>query len=333
MKSTRLVLASVLWCGAALAAAEGQIGALAVEEKPDRLVITDGGKPVCTYVFRDEKILRPYFAHVHAPCGVQVTRTQPPVASVDATDHDTMHPGVWLAFGDVSGRDFWRNKAAIVHVRFLEPLAVRDGQVAFTSENVLQAAGGERICTQISRVTLAARPAGYLLIWEATFASEAHDFVFGDQEEMGLGVRMATGITEKNGGVIRTSTGATGAKATWGRIAEWSDCSGNVGDLRVGVLLMPDPANFRPSWFHNRDYGLTVANPFGCNAFTNGEKSAVAVKKGEPFRLRFGVLIHAAPAGRDVDLAAEYEHFKNLLRGANVPRAGAPAAPRGESAR
>ncbi|HAK94686.1 MAG TPA: hypothetical protein DCM87_06705 [Planctomycetes bacterium] len=286
---------------------------LAVEQKPDRLVITDGGRPVAAYVFRDEKILRPYFAHVHAPGGIQVTRNHPPIPGTDATDHDSMHPGLWLAFGDISGHDFWRNKAKITHVRFVEPPAVRDGRVVFTAENALDAAGGERVCVQISRVTLLARPCGYLLIWDATFESDRRDFVFGDQEEMGLGVRMATALIEKNGGVIRNSAGAEGAKGTWGRTAAWSDCSGVIGGRRAGIQLMPDPANFRPSWFHNRDYGLMAANPFGRNAFTGGEKSAVVVKKGEPFRLRFGVLIHAGPPGRDVDLAAEYEHFTRVV--------------------
>ena len=26
---------------------------------------------------------------------------------------------------------------------------------------------------------------------------------------------------------------------------------------------MPAPSNFRTSWWHNRDYGVFVANPFG----------------------------------------------------------------------
>jgi hypothetical protein len=314
MNHHRFLLAFVLFTGMMPPAADRRAAAaeFAVEQKPDRLVITDGGQPVATYVFRDDKIPRPYFARVHAPGRVQVTRNHPPIPAVDATDHDTMHPGVWLAFGDINGHDFWRNKAKIIHARFVEPPAVRDGQVTFTTEDILHAEGGERIGEQISRLTLAARPSGYLVSWDTTFKSGEHDLVFGDQEEMGLGVRMATAITEKNGGVIRTNAGALGAKATWGQTAAWSDYSGVVGVLRAGILLMPDPRNFRSSWFHNRDYGLMVANPFGRNAFTKGEKSAVVVKKGEPFRLRFGVLIHAAPLDRDVDLEAEYEYFKSL---------------------
>ncbi|MBN1442424.1 MAG: PmoA family protein [Planctomycetes bacterium] len=329
----RSVLPSLaLLSGILLAAADGRAAGadFAVEQKPDRLVITDAGQPVATYVFRDEKILRPYFANVHAPGGIQVTRSQPPIPGLDATDHDTMHPGVWLAFGELSGHDFWRNKARIIHERFVESPAVRGGRVTFETANTLRTESGERLCEQTSRLTLAARPSGYLLIWEATFKSGERDIVFGDQEEMGLGVRLATAITEKSGGVIRNSAGAEGAKATWGRTAAWSDGSGAIGQSRAGILLMSDPENFRPSWFHNRDYGLITANPFGQSAFTGGEKSAVLVKKGEPFRLRFGIFIHAVPLGHQVDLQAEYEHFKATSRIERIEssKTSAPERPR-----
>jgi hypothetical protein len=105
-------LAFILVGAATWLAADRRIATaeFAVQQDSDRVIITDGGRPVATYVFRDEKILRPYFANVHAPGGIQVTRSHPPVPEVDATDHDTMHPGVWLAFGDVveSARDCLR---------------------------------------------------------------------------------------------------------------------------------------------------------------------------------------------------------------------------------
>ncbi len=146
MNHQRLLVSFILAVAASWLAADRRIVAaeFAVQQEPDRVIITDGGRPVATYVFRDDKILRPYFANVHAPGGIQVTRNHPPVPKVDATDHDTMHPGVWLALGDLSGHDFWRNKARIVHERFSEPPAVRDGQVTFTAENTFQAANGER---------------------------------------------------------------------------------------------------------------------------------------------------------------------------------------------
>jgi len=311
MSRQNLLLVSVALSCATLFAGER----FAVETKPDCLIITQSGEPVATYVFRDDKVLRPHFKQLHAPGGIQVTRNHPPVAGQDATDHDTMHPGVWLAFGDISGNDFWRNKAIIKHERFTKAPAIRDDSLTFATDNTLQTASGQTVCKQTSRITLAVRPCGYLLIWDATFQSDERDFVFGDQEEMGLGVRVATAITQKNGGMIRNSAGMESAKATWGKTADWCDYSGVIGERRVGVLLMPDPKNFRASWFHNRDYGLMVANPFGRNAFTKGEKSAVVVKKGEPFRLRFGVLTHTAPS--DLNLIAEYDYFKNTLRSGN----------------
>src|SRR5687768_10660165 len=107
----------------------------ALESRDGTLGISYAGQRVADYVYADRKILRPYFANVCAPGGVQVTRNHPPVAG-DATDHDTMHPGLWLAFGDVSGQDFWRNKATIKHLRFIEPPTVRDGgRLIFATEN------------------------------------------------------------------------------------------------------------------------------------------------------------------------------------------------------
>jgi len=77
--------------------------------------------------------------------------------------------------------------------------------------------------------------------------------------------------------------------------------------------LMSDPANFRSSWWHNRDYGLMVANPFGRSSMKQGELSRVEVKRGGTLRLRFGLLLHAASPDQDADLAAAYRDFLSQL--------------------
>jgi hypothetical protein len=69
---------------------------------------------------------------------------------------------------------------------------------------------------------------------------------------------------------------------------------------------MASPINFRPSWWHNRDYGVFVANPFGRAAMKQGEKSAVTVKPGESFQLRFAAAIHSGPG---YDPAAAFKAF------------------------
>ena len=75
----------------------------AFEHRGGGLTLRLDGQQVAQFVYRDAKILRPFFANLRAPDGVAVTRHHPPIAGTDATDHDTMHPGVWLAFGDLNG--------------------------------------------------------------------------------------------------------------------------------------------------------------------------------------------------------------------------------------
>ncbi len=281
-------------------------GGFRFTESAERLVIAHSGQPVAEFVFRDEKILRPYFANVHAPGGVKATRNHPPIAGVDALDHDALHPGIWLAFGDISGADFWRNKGRFEHLRFTEPPVVRDGRLTFATECRLRSAEGRTLCALTNRFTLAAQTNAWSLVWDATFRSEDGDFTFGDQEEMGFGARVATAITEKNGGVITSSAGLKSAKNTWGQPAEWCDYSGMVDGQPIGITLLSDPKNFRPSWWHNRDYGVFVANPFGRAAMKQGGQSALTVKRGEEFQVFFGALIHS---GDGYDAADAYRRI------------------------
>ncbi|MBI5761870.1 MAG: PmoA family protein [Planctomycetales bacterium] len=266
---------------------------VAFHAEPGRLRITIGGEPFATYAWQDEKIRRPYFSDVHAPGGVQVTRNHPPVAGQDATDHDTMHPGIWLAFGDVSGHDFWRNKARVEHEQFLVAPLGGNGKGSFAVVNRYRAGDSNRIvCREECRFKILVRPDGWLLVWDSRFAPVDGELVFGDQEEMGLGVRVATSMAVKNGGELLNSEGRKNERQVWGRQAEWCDYSGVVGGQRVGITLLPDPFNFRQSWFHARDYGFVAANPFGQNAFTKGAKSRIVVKPGESLQLRYGVFVH-----------------------------------------
>lgn len=265
-----------------------------VTQRDGRLVIRREDSPVAEFLFDDPTVRRPCFANVHAPDGTAVTRAHPPREGIDATDHAAMHPGIWLAFGDVSGEDFWRTKATIEHVSFRgDPQPGPDG-IRFAVESRLVAEEGRAMGRIESRLAVVDRGAGRLFAWEATIHAGDRPLLFGDQEEMGFGVRLATALTEKAGGTIRSSTGATTAGGTWGRAAEWCDDSGPADDRgRVaGITVVAGPDNFRPSWWHNRDYGLLVANPFGRAALTGGERSCVEVVPGKPLRLLFVAIAH-----------------------------------------
>ena len=285
------------------------------ERHADSLAIKIDGQPFGNYVWRDPEVRRPYFAHLRTPGGMQVTRTHPPVEGRDAVDHATMHPGLWLAFGDISGADFWRNKGSVEHIDFVENPSLVEGEGKFTVRNRYVVAG-KTICEETCRILIeSVNNYGTAIGWESSF-NGPDDFYFGDQEEMGLGVRVATPLTVKNGGQIIDSDGRINEKQVWGKQADWCDYSGTIDGVQVGVMIVPHPKNFRRSWFHARDYGVLVANPFGQKAFTKGEASKVVVRKGETFTLRFGVLIHRG----EIDPEAAYKALLDVQKRQDAAR-------------
>lgn len=297
-------------------AIESAAPTFSVEERADRIVVSAGQKPIGEFVWNDERIRRPYWANLRAPSGLQVTRRHPPVAGEDATDHDTMHPGLWLGFGELSGSDFWRNKGRIGPTRWSAPPRAVDQRLEFAIESELTSHSGETLGRMASQFLLAQRPLGYLLVWRAKFQPLGADLRFGDQEEMGFGARIATPLTEKAGGLIRSSTGRSTAAKTWGQPARWCDYSGRIDGRPAGITLCAAPGNFRESWWHNRDYGVFVANPFGRSALRQGEKSEVVVRAGESLELEFAAWLHDADA---YDPARAYEDYLDLRR-ADAPR-------------
>ena len=289
-------------------AREVETGAVSFQQDDNRLQIAIGGQTVAEYVMKDDQILRPYFRNLRTLSGNQVTRNYPPVKGQDLDDHATMHPGLWLAFGDLNGADFWRNKGRVRHVRFIKDPQGGAGSGSFAVQNVYEVEG-QIICTEDCAITISVRGIGYVIEWNSTFRSEQIDFNFGDQEEMGLGVRVATPLAVVKGGQIIDNEGRKNETQVWGKQANWCEYSGVKDGQRIGIVLMPDPQNFQRSWFHVRDYGLLVANPFGRNAFTKGEKSRVTVKRGDECRLRFGVLVYDIAAETPPDISAIYREY------------------------
>lgn len=291
------------------------------QEQDGQVTITIGGKPFATYVYRDPKIARPYFAHVHAPDGTRVTRKHPPVAGQDTLDHPEFHPGIWLAFGDISGNDYWRLKAR-VRGNGAECSRLGFGGMGFMmGRNEYFDAGDESkvVCTETFSYKIVPRAEGTFLLLDSTFDSP-HEFTFGDQEEMGLGIRVATPMRVEQGdgslppgtGTITDAAGRKNGAEVGGNSADWCDYSGTVDGKHVGMTIFCHPDNFRPSWFHARDYGFVAANPFGRAAFKKGEPSRVVVKPGESFRLRYGILVHADEDGKTPDLNAAYKEYLAL---------------------
>jgi hypothetical protein len=274
-----------------------------------------GEQPALVYVTADKKISRPFFHSLKAADGTPLSRPHPPQAG-DPSDHDLFHPGLWLAFGDLSGHDGWRLNAPVKQQGFTEKGTITTGDKTpmFTCavDNRYLTKKGDEICREACRYLFRPRHGGWLLTIDSTFTADK-EFYFGDQEEMGLGVRLATPLLVKNGGAIRNSHGDQNEKGCWGKRAAWCDYSGLIDKKRAGILLLPHPDNFKPSSFHARDYGALVANPFAEQAFGRAKAPAkTIVKPGASLRLRYGVLAYRLADEKPLDGDKELAYYAAL---------------------
>ena len=304
-----------------------EAGTVRFEEEPGRVVVFQGKGAVATYVYADPQTPRPYFTALKAPSGTPVTRNHPPQAG-DRDDHPLMHPGLWLAFGDLNSADSWRLKARVEHETFVSSPtpapAVADGDrekqaegAGFTVRNrYLSADGKTALCREVTRYRFLPRPAGLLILMETRIEAEHGPLSFGEQEEMGLGVRVATpiAVASGRGGRLLDSEGRRNEKEIWGKTAAWCDYAGPTAAGWTGVALFAARRNPRPSWWHVRDYGVFVANGFGPrSAAEPGTPARLEISRGKTLQLTYGVFIHESPREADVDLAREYDAFEALL--------------------
>lgn len=291
-------------------------------EGPGRFDIQIGSQFIGSYVYDDPVIPRPYFCQIKTLQGVQITRPNPPdpVVNKGNDDHATFHPGVWLAFGDLSGSDFWRNKARIHHIRFIESPMDGQGAGQFSVENEYCSEAGSIVCREVCSYRIICQTTNaFFLTSHSIFQSDNSEFAFGDQEEMGVGVRLNTPLTVKYGtGSLLNSDGGEDEKGTWGRPAQWCAAVGSINGQPAGIVLIPSPENYRTSWFHTRDYGLIVANPFGRKAMTAPEDPSVKpdstnVKRGTPFVFGWGLYVWDGDTNKDINVNRAYKDYLKLI--------------------
>ncbi len=297
---------------------QSAVGEVSFEKKDGHLEINVDGQLFAYYVWDDPATTRPYFKEIHAAGGeVRITRNHPPGPG-DFDDHQTYHPGLWWGFGDVGGNDYWRMKARIIGGDFIgEPIGGEDRGFFAVRNRLLANGSDETFCEQISHYVILQRPQGILILCETALRRNSGDFWLGDQEEMGLALRVATPIAmaSNKGGRILNSNGSVNLEEIRTRQSDWCDYSGPIAGRHGGMMVMNDPDNFRRPWWHAVDTGLLVANPLG-ESELNGrgkQRENVLVRARKYFWLRYGVLVHLEDDAASFDPEDAYRDFLELL--------------------
>jgi hypothetical protein len=267
------------------------------------------GKLVTTYRYGEEQY-KPYFYPMYALPGVEITESGP-------KDH-VHHRSAWFCHGDVvpeglelkdkiknvKGVDFWsENKLAgrIVCVKVEEPKPAKGG-ISFVTKNEWRTRDGTKVLEETRTITFRnLGPNRNLIEIVADLYASDYPIEFADTKEgsMGIRIRDEVRVDRKKGGKMTNAEGKEGEKGCWGRVSDWCDYSGPVGDDKTaGLAVFADPKNEIDTAWHARDYGLLAGNPFGRDKHAKfpdrkGKSETVKLKKGAHLKLRYGLFLHA----------------------------------------
>ena len=307
-----------------------------VTKTKDTIEFKIGSELVARYHF-GESVAKPYFWPLNAKGGVAVTRGWPMVKGTPGETTDHIHQkSAWFCHGDViaeglefkerssdkrvHGVDFWsenKGHGKIVCVKVGDPVFGADeGRV--TTHNEWRAPDGTKIMDEERTIILKNLGDERLIILKIDLHASVCPITFGDTKEGSMGVRVHDDFRlngPKSDGLVTSADGSVardGSKDNlpmWGKLADWHDYSGTVGEKKVGIAILDHPKNAVRAAWHTRAYGLLAANPFGRDSFP-GTKGVELKKlaKGEHLKLTYGLLIHTgdATAGK---VATHYAAF------------------------
>jgi methane monooxygenase PmoA-like len=270
-----------------------------VKKTDSGVEVTLDGQPFATYVFNSG--FKPIIWPIIGPTGKEMTRAWPlrelpPGDKSEAVDH-VHQKSFWFDHGNVNGIDFWaetsRQQGKQKQTELIKAEGGKVGTVV--TKNDWVGPDGMRLLTDVRTVRFGGDKETRWIDFDVVVTAVADEVTFGDTKEGSFGLRIAESmrVDKKTGGKITTSEGLENEKA-WGKPAAWVDYHGPVQGETLGIAILNHPSSFRyPTHWHVRTYGLFAANPWGLHDFTNGkEESALKMKKGDSFSLRYRVIFH-----------------------------------------
>jgi hypothetical protein len=281
---------------------------VAVTKGDGRIHVELDGKPVTDFYYAQDAP-KPYFHPLRSASGQIVTRSFPMDNIPGESTTDQHHRGVWLAYRDVNGFDFWQNEfsyhnknAGKVITRRIYDLKSGRDRGSFRGTFAWLSPSGDAILEENRTMTFSGDSKMRVVDVDITLKALV-DTTFGDAKDGAFSVRLAEPLTEKNSGTLVNSEGGRKMDQTWGKPASWVDYSGELNGEKLGVVLFEHPSSFHhPSRWHVRDYGLLAVNPFGSNSFDkNAPVSKFTLTAGKSLRLRYRIAIHPAMDAAEIE--------------------------------
>ncbi|HEV1284583.1 MAG TPA: PmoA family protein, partial [Bryobacteraceae bacterium] len=191
------------------------------------------GKPFTDFYYGQDAP-KPYFHPLRSASGQIVTRSFPMENIPGESTTDQHHRGVWLAYRDVNGFDFWQNEfsyhnknAGKVITRRLYDLKSGQDRGSFRGTFAWLSPTGDAILEESRTMTFSGDSATRIVDVDITLKALV-DTTFGDAKDGAFSVRLAEPLTEKNSGTILNSEGGRKMDQTWGKPASWVDYSGEL---------------------------------------------------------------------------------------------------------
>jgi hypothetical protein len=329
----RYVALFLLLTPAAFATPAGsQLAEVTVTVEKGRVDFRCGTELAASYV-TDPGQPKPFFWPLNAPGGLVVTRGWPVEKAEpgEMTDH-VHHKSAWFCHGDVipeglelkqkvkgvEGVDFWseaKGHGVIVCTSVATP-EQKGPHARVVTVNEWRTADGEKILDETRTIHLVNFGDAWLFVVESDLCASVVPITFGDTKEGSFGIRVRKSVTEQKGkGTLTNAEGKVHESAVWGRVSEWCDYSGPVGETTAGITLFADPTNPVPTCWHSRAYGLMAANPFGRSKSgfpaVQGRMDLVRLAKDAHLNLRYGMLLHRGDV-KDGKTAEYYRKFVTL---------------------